>query len=249
MIRAVVIDDVEKARIALKSDIQKHCQGVKVVAEAGGVEEGLKVVEDYAPDLIFLDIRMSDGSGFDLIERLKQRNNHDLNVIFTTAHNEYAIKAFKFSALDYLIKPVDPDDLVRAVAKVSTVHRAGSRQSLELLLDTMKNLEGPGKRIALNSSEKVQIVNIQDIVRCESQRNYTLFYLAGNKQILVTKTLKEFEDMLDEHSFIRVHHSHLINLRYLKEYLKTESLAVMEDGTQVPVSVRKKEQLLKHFGL
>lgn len=248
MIRAVIIDDIDKARIALKSDIQQYCPEVRVVAEAGGVEDGMQVIRDYAPDIVFLDIRMGDGTGFDLLEKLKG-DKLGFKVIFTTAYNEYAIKAFKISALDYLLKPVDPDDLVNAIAKYNQQKNVGSSQGLEVLMESLKGTTGKSKRIALNSSDKVQVVNIEDIVRCESQRNYTLFFLHDHKQILVTKTLKEFDEMLEEYGFIRVHHSHLINIKYLKEYLKTESIAIMSDDSQVPVSVRKKDQLLKHFGL
>lgn len=251
MITALIIDDIEKARIALRSDLEHYCPSVSILGEADGVESGIAAIRKYSPDLIFLDIKMSDGTGFDLIEKIKKTEaGLNFKIIFTTAYNEFAIKAFKFSALDYLLKPVDPDDLVQAIGKVKETKKSSDlKDNLEVLLENMKKMQGGAKRIALNSTDKVQIVNVDDIVRCESQRNYTLFYLADHKQILVTKTLKDFDEMLEDFGFIRVHHSHLINLKYLKEYIKTESYAIMSDESHVPVSVRKKDQLLRHFGL
>lgn len=251
MIKALIIDDVEKARSALKSDIKTYCPNVEVIGEADGVESGLKLIQHTIPDVIFLDIRMSDGSGFDLIAKLRQQGAIPFQIIFTTAYDEYAIKAFKFSATDYLLKPVDHEDLIQAVQKIKTSDAQSSlKENMELLLESMKGIKTSNKRIALNSVDKVQVVNVDDIIQCESQKNYTLFYLVNKKQVLVTRTLKEFEDMLEGDNFLRVHHSHLINVKHLKEYVKTDGgYAVMSDGSQVPVSVRKKEQLLSLLGL
>ncbi|HSY61837.1 MAG TPA: LytTR family DNA-binding domain-containing protein [Cytophaga sp.] len=251
MIKALIIDDVEKARSALKSDIKTYCPNVQVTGEADGVESGLQLIKNTTPDVIFLDIRMSDGSGFDLIAKLRQQGTIAFQVIFTTAYDEYAIKAFKFSAIDYLLKPVDHEDLIQAVQKIKVQDVQSSlKENMELLLESMKGIKTSNKRIALNSVDKVQIVNVDDIIQCESQKNYTLFYLTNKKQVLVTRTLKEFEDMLEGDNFLRVHHSHLINVKHLKEYIKTDGgYAVMSDGSQVPVSVRKKEQLLSLLGL
>jgi len=251
MIKALIIDDVEKARSALKSDIKTYCPNVHVIGEADGVETGLQLIKNTTPDVIFLDIRMSDGSGFDLIAKLRQQGVIPFQIIFTTAYDEYAIKAFKFSAIDYLLKPVDHEDLIQAVQKIKVQDEHSSlKENMELLLESVKGMKTSNKRIALNSVDKVQIVNVDDIIQCESQKNYTLFYLTNKKQVLITRTLKEFEDMLEEDNFLRVHHSHLINVKHLKEYIKTDGgYAVMSDGSQVPVSVRKKEQLLSLLGL
>ncbi len=251
MIKALIIDDVEKARVALKSDIKTYCQEVDVIGEADGVESGLKLIKATMPDVVFLDIKMSDGSGFDLIDKIKREGPVTFQIIFTTAYNEFAIQAFKFSAIDYLLKPVDPDDLVQAVKKIrKSEPKDHLSENLNLLLENIKGMQAVGKRIALNSIDKVQLVNVADIIQCESQKNYTLFYLSNRKQILVTKTLKEFEEMLEGDGFLRVHHSHLINLKHLKEYVKTDGgYAVMSDNSQVPVSVRKREQLLRILGV
>ncbi|WP_028981741.1 LytR/AlgR family response regulator transcription factor [Sporocytophaga myxococcoides] len=251
MIKALIIDDVEKARVALRSDIKSYCPEVDVIGEADGVEIGMRLIKAVSPDVVFLDIKMSDGSGFDLIDKLKKENIINFQVIFTTAYNEFAIKAFKFSAIDYLLKPVDPDDLMQAVKKIrKSESKDQLSENLNLLLENIKGMQTVGKRIALNSIDKVQLVNVSDIIQCESQKNYTIFYLQNHKQILVTKTLKEFEEMLESDGFLRVHHSHLINLKHLKEYIKADGgYAVMSDSSQVPVSVRKREQLLRILGV
>lgn len=251
MIKAFIIDDVEKARSALKSDMKTYCPTVQVIGEADGVETGLQLIKNTSPDVIFLDIRMSDGSGFDLIAKLRQQGSIPFQIIFTTAYDEYAIKAFKFSAIDYLLKPVDHEDLIQAVQKIKTTDVQSSlKENMELLLESMKSIKTSNKRIALNSIDKIQVVNVDDIIQCESQKNYTLFYLTNKKQVLVTRTLKEFEDMLEGDNFLRVHHSHLINVKHLKEYVKTDGgYAMMSDGSEVPVSVRKKEHLLSLLGL
>jgi two-component system LytT family response regulator len=242
MIKAVIIDDVEKARSALKSDIKTYCPNVQIIGEADGVESGLQLINSVTPDVIFLDIRMADGSGFDLIAKIRQQGSIPFQIIFTTAYDEYAIKAFKFSAIDYLLKPVDHEDLIQAVQKINVKDVQSSlKENIELLLESMQVIKTSNKRIALNSVDKVQVVNVDDIIQCESQKNYTLFYLTNKKQVLVTRTLKEFEDMLESDNFLRVHHSHLINVKHLKEYIKTDGgYAIMSDGSQVPVSVRKK---------
>lgn len=251
MIKAVIIDDVEKARIALASDIKQYCPEIYLSGEADGVESGIKLIRSVLPDIVFLDIKMSDGSGFDLIEKLRKEGTLSFQIIFTTAYNEFAIKAFKFSAIDYLLKPIDPDDLIQAVKRVRKIEEPGLlKDNIAVLLESMKGIQASQKRIALNSIDKVQVVNVNEIIQCESQKNYTLFYLTGNKQSLVTKTLKEFEEMLEQDGFLRVHHSHLINLKHLKEFVKADGgYVVMSDGSHVPVSVRKRDQLMKILGV
>lgn len=246
MIRSLIIDDVEKARVALKSDLMDYCPDIQVVGEADGVETGLKMIYEKKPQLIFLDIRMGDGSGFDLLQKHEDKK---LQVIFTTAYDEYAIKAFKFSAVDYLLKPVDPDDLVAAVNKIARSVNADLPSQFNVLMQNLKKLKDPDKKIALASADKISIVSLKEVMRCEAHGNYTLFFLNDRRQILVTKTLKEYEEMLEEFDFLRIHHSHLINLNYLKEYVKIDgTYAVMVDGAEVPVSVRKRDKLLNRLG-
>lgn len=248
MMKAVIIDDTDMARSALRSDLKTYCPQVRVIGEADGVAKGIELLANVKPDLVFLDIRMADGTGFDLLEKLSKKDKTDLKIIFTTAYNEYAIKAFKFSATDYLLKPVDPDELVLAVNRCAV--KTIANPPLDFLIDSFKDLQSGSKRIALSSNDKIQIVTLAEIISCESQRNYTLFFLTENRQVLVTKTLKEYEDLLTSFSFQRVHHSHLINLKHLKEFVKTDGgYAVMSDKSQIPVSVRKRDDLMRALGV
>lgn len=248
MITAVIIDDVEKARVALKSDIDDFCPQIEVIGEANGVGTGVAEIKDKSPDVVFLDIKMGDGSGFDLIEQLQNESQLNCQVIFTTAYDEYAIKAFKYSALDYLLKPVDPDDLVESVKKIEEKEPSYPNQdALNFLLENLKSNQPNNRtRLALSSTEKIQIVEIKDIVRCEASGNYTYFFLTNGKKVVVSKTMKEYNDLLGQHDFIRVHHSHLINLIHVKEFVKIDgTYLVLSNGNEVPVSVRKREVLME----
>ena len=248
MIKAVLIDDVKNSRITLADDLKTYCPEVTVVGEADSVSTGVEIIKKTDPNIVFLDIELEDGTGFDILGKFDKIN---FKVIFITGLDSYGIKAIKFSALDYLLKPVDTDDLVRAIKKYkdSDIHQ-DMKVNVDYLLENIRGIKPRFKRIALNSSDKVIMVNIDDIIRCESKSNYTLFYLNNGEKILVTKSLKEYDNLLEEYSFIRVHHSHLINLNYLKEFIKSDGgYAVMADKSTVPVSVRKRENLMKELGL
>lgn len=236
--KAVIIDDMPAARIALQEDIRSYCSEIDLVGEADGVVSGAKLIKEIQPDLVFLDIQMPDGSGFDLLEILPNKN---FKVIFTTASDAFALKAFKFSAIDYLLKPIDPDDLKEAVQRAKSQSSTFERLSL-----LKENLQG-SKKIALNTLEKIQIVKIDAIVRCESSVNYTTFYFEDGTKLLVTKTLKEFDKLLSDYTFLRVHQSHLVNTEFIKEFLKSNGELVMKDGTKVPVSTRKKAVVMEMF--
>lgn len=244
MIRAIIVDDVAQARETLKADLSDYCPEIEILAEADGVVSGAKTIKNHNPDVVFLDIQMQDGTGFDLLEILPKV---DFKVIFTTASDEFAIRAFKFSAVDYLLKPIDPDELTAAVKKLQSGDSDQGAQ-LELLKDQMTEKK-PLKRLALNTLEKIHIASIEDIVRLESNVNYTMFHFADGGRLLVTKTLKEFDGMLSDQGFIRVHQSHLINSEYLKEYVKTDGgYLVMTDKSEVPVSTRKKNMVMEMIG-
>jgi two-component system LytT family response regulator len=236
--KAVIIDDMPAARIALQEDIRSYCSEIDLVGEADGVVSGAKLIKEIQPDLVFLDIQMPDGSGFDLLEILPNKN---FKVIFTTASDAFALKAFKFSAIDYLLKPIDPDDLKEAVQRAKSQSSTFERLSL-----LKENMQG-SKKIALNTLEKIQIVKIDAIVRCESSVNYTTFYFEDGTKLLVTKTLKEFDKLLSDYTFLRVHQSHLVNTEFIKEFLKSNGELVMKDGTKVPVSTRKKAVVMEMF--
>ncbi len=236
MIKAVIIDDIPEAITVLSADIATYCSNIEIIGSANGVVSGAKLIKELNPELVFLDIQMPDGSGFDLLEILGETN---FKLIFTTASDEFAIKAFKFSAIDYLLKPIDPDDLIAAVQKIENQVTPTAR--LDLLKD---NLEKP-KKIALNTVDKIHIVDIEDIIRLESNINYTKFYFKNGTKLLVTKTLKEFDKLLAEHNFIRVHQSHLIGTNQIKAFLKQSGEVLLKDDTKIPVSTRKKTVLME----
>lgn len=238
---AAIVDDVAQARATLKEDLAAYCPNIEIIGEADGVVTGSKLLNKIKPDVVFLDIQLQDGTGFDILEIL---GDISFQVIFTTASDEFAIKAFKFSAVDYLLKPVDPDELIVAVQKVSKVNNS-TQENYDLLLNTVKEQSAP-KRMALHTLEKIHVTDIADIVRCESNGNYTTFYFKDGQKLLVTKTLKEYDQMLSEYKFARVHQSHLINAQQIKEFVKVDGgYIVMRDGSKIPVSLRKKSVVMK----
>ena len=242
MLRAIIIDDITIIRRKNMAMIKQYCPEVAIIAEADSVATGVAAVKKYLPDLVFLDVEMSDGTGFDLLQKLKPV---DFKVIFITGFQEFAIKAFRFSAIDFLLKPIDPSDLIEAVRKAREVL---SKELLELQFSTLfSNIERPRnlQKIILKTSEKVYSINVQDIIRCESEKNYTTFYLLNGQKLLVSTTLKEYETMLLPMGFFRTHQSHLINMLYFDHYVKTDSGSIiMKDKTAIPLSVRKKEEFL-----
>ena len=179
MKKAVIIDDVENARISLRSDLEDYCEQIEVIGEADGVVSGARLLKEMKPDIVFLDIQMRDGSGFDLLEILPEI---DFALIFTTSSDEHAIQAFRFSAIDYLLKPIDPDQLMEAVGKAE---KMPSKR-----LEVLRSNFGGTQRLALNSQDKIRIVELEEVVRCESHGSYTMFYTRDGESILVTKTLK-----------------------------------------------------------
>ena len=236
--RAVIVDDIEKFRNNLIQDLNDYCPDLEIVGTADGVVSAAKEIKAKKPDVVFLDIQINQGTAFDLLEILGEI---DFKIIFTTASDEYAIKAFKLSAIDYLLKPIDIDELKSAVYKL----QSGNKDDYELLKSNISEETKSSKRLALHSQDKIQIVEIGNIVRCESNINYTQFYFIDGSKMLVTKTLKEFDKMLSEFGFYRVHQSHLINIDYLKEYIKIDGgYLKMQDGASVPISTRKKSAVL-----
>lgn len=239
----IITDDENKARNALKNLIELHCPELNLIAEAENVQKGLEILKNHQPDLLFLDVEMPDGTGFDLLKKLE---NIDFEVIFTTAHDKYAINAFKFSAIDYLLKPINPLDLKNAVAKASKeINQENLRAKISTLLSNIQDFSEGLKKIVLKDAENIHIVPIANIIRLESSRNYTTFYLKEDKPIVVSRTIKEFDRMLSEVGFFRSHQSHLINLNALKRFEKKDGgTLIMNDESQVPISVRKKEKLM-----
>lgn len=246
MVKAVIIDDEKKARIALVGLLERYCPNVIISGEAEGVQDGIRKIKSTEPDVIFLDIQMKDGSGFRLLESFDEVN---FEIIFTTAFDQYAIKAIKYSALDYLLKPIIPDELIEAVQKVEEkkiIKNANINQNINVLLDNIKNKNNESKKIILSTAEKIHVIPVSDILRCESDNYYTNFFFTNGKKLLISKTLKENERMLAEHNFIRPHKSHLINVAYIKGYMKNDGgFILMSDNSKVPVSRRRKELIIE----
>ncbi|PKP35972.1 MAG: DNA-binding response regulator [Bacteroidetes bacterium HGW-Bacteroidetes-15] len=242
MITAIIIDDEALARDVILNMLKLYCPSVQVIGEAYDVASGVKAIKDFKPDVVFLDIQMPDGSGFDL---LKQFPSINFKFVFITAYQEFAIKAFKFSALDYILKPVDPGDLVNAVEKLQeTIEEEETNKKFQTFIENIQWNEKEPQKIILKTLESVIVAEIDSIVRCESQNNYTLFHFSDRPKLLVSRTLKDFDDMLSSSGFFRAHQSHLVNLSYVKKYNRfPESHLVLNDGVTVPVSVRKRELL------
>lgn len=244
MIKAVIIEDETKSRELLSTLITKHCEGISVVATAENVETGVNAIRKFSPQIIFLDISMPDGSGFDLLGKVQDMK---FDVIFTTATDKYALKAIKYSALDYLLKPIDVEELKNAVNKMAEKKtNLSSVENLAFLLQNLKQSNDNYNKITLPTGNAYEIVTVKDIIRCEAEGSYTNFYLANGKKMMVSASLKHYEDLLPEKDFIRVHHHHLINMNHVVRFLKVDGgYAVMSDNTQVEISRRKKDSFLQ----
>ncbi|MFH2142936.1 MAG: LytTR family DNA-binding domain-containing protein [Bacteroidota bacterium] len=243
-INAIIIDDEISARETLFGLLERFCPEVNVVAQAGSIEEAIQVINNNQKELVFLDIEMPFGNSFDILENL---DNIDFEVIFITAHDQYAIEAFKFSAIDYLLKPVKIKDLKNAIEKFvkrrSLIH--DKNQKIKVLIN---NMNTQILKLVLPTINGFHVVDINQILRCEGDRNYTRFIFCNGEKILVSKTMKDFEDLLTKHGFFRIHQSYLVNLSQIKKYNRGQGGEVeMTDGELIPVSRSKKEDFLKLF--
>lgn len=239
MNRACIIDDELNSRTTLSSFIGKYCPEIELVGQADGVQSGVELIEVVKPDVIFLDIQMNDGTGFDLIEKLSHRK---VEIIFVTAFNEYAIKAFRYSAIDYLLKPINPEELVQAVNKLKDETRLSQiEQKLEALIQNKSSIQ----KIAISSVEGIRLEEVSNVKYCESDNYYTTIYLRTGDKIVVSKTLKEYDKMLSGDGFYRIHQKYLVNISEIKNYSKSDGgFVTLNDGTTLTVSRRKKEGLL-----
>ncbi len=244
MIRAIIVEDEKMSRETLRRLLEKYCPEVEVVAEADGYRKGVEEIRKHHPDVIFLDIQMPDGSGFRLLEEMEEI---DFEIIFTTAFDQFAIKAIKYSALDYLLKPVIPQDLVEAVERVA--RKKAERNKNKNPDSNSKGSEMQEERsqkIILSTAEMIHVIDVDDIVRCESDNYYTHFFFLDGRKLLISKTLKENEDLLSPYNFIRPHKSHLVNIKYIKSYVRQDGgYILMNDGTRIPVSRRKKDKMME----
>ncbi|MEO5943021.1 MAG: LytTR family DNA-binding domain-containing protein [Ferruginibacter sp.] len=241
----IIIDDEMKGRMALRQKLQDYCTDVHLLAEADNGEDGIRIIEKYQPDIVFLDIEMPRMNGFDMLQKLKQKN---FNLIFTTAYDQYAIKAIKFAAFDYLLKPIDIEELQLAVEKSNT-QNSNTEKKLEVLDQNLHGNAGLNK-IAIPTLEGLLFFSIGDIIHLEANRNYTTIYFTNAPKLIASKTLKDFEEILPTNIFFRTHHSHLINLNYIKRYIKGDGGQIeMQNGIYVDVSRRKKNDFLNAVGL
>lgn len=241
-LRIVIVDDEPAARITLRNLLQANIPGIIITGEAGGVSEALQVLKENKTDLLLLDIEMEDGSGFDLLDQIP---NPQFNIVFTTAHNDFAIRAFRYHALDYLLKPINPDELIVTIQKVRQNNNyAFLQQQLAILSET--NLKQTLTRITLMTSTGPVFVAPEDISRIESYGNYTFVYLIYNERLLVSRNLKEFEELLPCPPLYRIHQSHMVNKNFVTKILKEDGVfAIMKDGGKIPVARRKKDTFLE----
>lgn len=244
-IQAIIIDDEAGNRENLQNLLKRHCTNVSVTGTAASAIEGIDAIEHHRPDLVFLDIEMPNGNGFDLLESLPKI---DFEVIFVTAFDHYAIKAIKFCALDYLLKPIDLLELKVAVQKVGEkMANARKNEKMEVFMQNRRNPQAV-KKIALPTADKVDFVSVNEILRCQAESNYTHIFLTNGQKILVSRTLKEYEELLADFNFLRVHQSHLINVAEVKTYVKRDGgYIVMSDESEVTVSRQKKDTLLERL--
>ena len=241
MKRIVLIDDEPDARRTLRKFLTDLCPQVEIAGEADGVENGYFLICQQKPDAVLLDISMKDGTGFDLLDKFPRPN---FKVIFTTAFDDFALKAFKYNTLDYLLKPVTPDELVRAVDKIGENHMDEFSMKISNILETARTRRF--EKIGLSSQEGLVFLRLDEIVHLEADGNYTTLYLINNERHVVVRPLKEFEDLLPTDQFFRIHQSHIVNVNFVKKYLKEDGgYVLMENGSKVLVARRRKEEFLE----
>lgn len=244
MYRTILIDDEKKAQNSLKKILTEYCPQIEIIDTAQNVSQGVEVINKLKPDIVFLDIEITDGTGFDV---LKQINYTNFSLIFCTAHNDFAIKAFRYNAIDYILKPLDFEDVIVATQKaIENLKLKEKDIALKHLLSFYQNEDKKNEKLILKTASDIYVVEIKDIYHCESEGSYTTFYTQSKRKITVSKNLKEYETILKPHNFIRTHQSHLVNLNYIDRLHKASGgYLVMKNGSEVPISTRKREALIK----
>lgn len=247
--KTIIVDDNQQARNFLRTLIQQFCPELELLGSASNIQEGRFLIEQVHPELVFLDVEMPNGTGFDLLQQLPQV---DFKVIFTTAHEKYALQAIKCSALDYLLKPIDIEDLLLAVGKAKeerqqSTEEGTSQLKVQTLLQNLQATSAQGEqKLLLNDKYGMQVTQVKDIIRLKADNNYTHFFIKDQPPLLISKPLKDYESILPSQQFFRCHKSHLINLSYLLRYDKREDeVLILQDGSKVPVSRRKVDVLLE----
>ncbi|WP_203255849.1 LytR/AlgR family response regulator transcription factor [Hyunsoonleella ulvae] len=246
MIQSIIIDDQFDGREALRLQLEKYCPEVNVLGTCENIQEGMKAIQLHRPDLVFLDIQMPNGSGFDLLVQIKEI---DFEIIFVTAYSQYAIQAIKFSALDYLLKPIESTELIQAISKVK--ERKDHKNLIykyDAMLKNMRSAPGKIERLAISDMEGILMLDTAKIIYCAAEGSYSRIYLTGNKTHLFSKKLKEFEIMLGESGFCRVHHASLINIKHVNQYVKGEGgYVILTEGHHVNISRRRREAFLSQL--
>jgi len=244
--KALIVDDEQMSRQTLRKLLDLYCPKVEILGEAGSADEAFTLIQEKSPAVVFLDVEMPFGSGFDLLARFTEI---DFEIIFVTAFDQYALKAIKNSALDYLLKPINAEELIEAVRKLEAKERTISdNMNVKTLLQNLRQMDASNNQIVVPTSDGFEFVEIDQVVRFEAEGRYTRIFLAGGNKILICKNLKEFEIMLEEHDFFRTHHSHLVNMQYVKSYSKSDGgFLKMKEGSTVPISRRKKDAFLNRF--
>ena len=242
-ISAVIIDDEKKSILTLSKLLEKYCPQVMVSGTAMNVTEGVKKIDEVKPELVFLDITMPDGDGFDVLQLVEHRS---FEVIFITASDQYAIEAFEFSALHYLLKPINYKELISAVERFEKLRKGGMlHEQVNVLRQSLTNNH---EKIILPSFEGLNMIDLDQIIRCEADDNYTHFFLLNKKRLIVSKTLNSFDKILSDIHFFRIHNKHLINTRYIKKYVRGKGgYVIMEDGSNVDVSASRKKDFLQYL--
>lgn len=240
----LIIDNDKKIRDGLKDMLKRYCPVIVEINEADSVETGVLAIQNLNPSLVYLDVELGDGTGFELIKKI---GNYDFQLVFITAYNKYAVQAFRLSAIDFLQKPIDLQELLESVEKAKTsMNNKNLQKQLQVLHESMGSIRTNEKKIVLKDNEAIHFVRVQDIIRCEADGAYTRFFVTNSDNILISKSLKEYEDILSAFGFIRCHHSHLVNASKILKFDKAEGGSLILDNNElIPVSQRKKELVLE----
>ena len=246
MTKTLIIDSEKNTEKKIAGIIDGYCKGFTIEGSAGTLKQGMILIQKTQPDLILLNVMLKDGSGFELLNKIEERN---FEVIFMAGNRDFAYKAIKYNALDYILKPFEEKEVIESLLKATEKRKQeNNKYLLRSFLSNFAGQKSNGKKVVLKTTDDIHIVEVGKIIRCESDGSYTKVYLTGKSQIVVSKNLKEFEELLTDFGLLRVHHSHLVNINHIERFHKRSGgLIVMSDGSEIPVSVRKKENLIELF--
>ena len=243
-LKAIIVDDELHSLQTTELLVKKYCPKIEIIGLAESAEKGIQLIDKLKPNIVFLDIAMPVMNGFEMLQHITYKS---FEIIFTTAYDEYAIKAFKVNAIDYLLKPIDTKELIQAAKKVTKkIEKSEQYNKIDKLLNTMGQPDIKNKKVALSIDGKIKMIPFDSIIYCEAESNYTFIYLTQSKRVILSKTLKEVEKILNNPGFFRVQNSYLVNLDHIKEYIRGEGGdLIMSNGDEVRVSRKKKEELMK----